>query len=117
MLLVSSGWLKTCRAEPRTGPEMSLARCPASPSKSLTPMLKGGSCWLICSGMPRRKFQPKWIVNLATLTGAILVALGKEYAGLFSNDDDLLRENLSAMAGGCRREGLASAARPRSMTT
>jgi len=44
----------------------------------------------------QEKFQPKWIVNLATLTGAILVALGKEYAGLFSNDDKL-SENLSAM--------------------
>ncbi len=44
----------------------------------------------------QEKFQPKWIVNLATLTGAILVALGKEYAGLFSNDDEL-SENLSKM--------------------
>jgi leucyl aminopeptidase len=33
--------------------------------------------------------EPRLIVTLATLTGAILVALGKEYAGLFSNDDDL----------------------------
>jgi leucyl aminopeptidase len=29
------------------------------------------------------------MVNLATLTGAIIVALGQEYAGLFSNDDKL----------------------------
>ncbi len=28
-------------------------------------------------------------IDLATLTGAIMVALGKEYAGLFSNDDEL----------------------------
>ena len=35
------------------------------------------------------KFKPKFMVNLATLTGAILVALGKEHAGLFSNDDEL----------------------------
>ncbi len=34
-------------------------------------------------------YSPKVMINLATLTGAILVALGKEYAGLFSNDDDL----------------------------
>ncbi len=33
--------------------------------------------------------QPKLMITVATLTGAILVALGKEYAGLFSNDDDL----------------------------
>jgi len=44
------------------------------------------------------KFQPKWIVNLATLTGAILVALGKEHAGLFSNNDELA-ENLSKAGG------------------
>ena len=33
------------------------------------------------------RFKPRFIVDLATLTGAIIVALGKEYAGLFSNDD------------------------------
>ncbi|MGN6143463.1 MAG: leucyl aminopeptidase [Mesorhizobium sp.] len=37
----------------------------------------------------RDRFQPKFMVNLATLTGAIMVALGQHYAGLFSNDDDL----------------------------
>ena len=35
------------------------------------------------------KYKPQLMVNLATLTGAILVALGVEYAGLFSNNDDL----------------------------
>lgn len=35
------------------------------------------------------RFKPKFMVDLATLTGAILVALGKEHAGLFSNDDKL----------------------------
>jgi leucyl aminopeptidase len=35
------------------------------------------------------KYKPKFMVNLATLTGAILVALGKEHAGLFSNNDEL----------------------------
>jgi len=36
-----------------------------------------------------RKFKPKFMVDLATLTGAIMVALGTEYAGLFSNNDEL----------------------------
>ena len=36
-----------------------------------------------------KKFKPKFIIDLATLTGAIIMALGEEYAGLFSNDDDL----------------------------
>jgi leucyl aminopeptidase len=35
------------------------------------------------------RFKPKFMINLATLTGAILVALGKEHAGLFSNNDEL----------------------------
>jgi leucyl aminopeptidase len=35
------------------------------------------------------KFKPRFIVDLATLTGAVLVALGQEYAGLFTNDDEL----------------------------
>ena len=37
----------------------------------------------------QERFKPRLIVDLATLTGAIMVALGKEYAGLFSNDDKL----------------------------
>src|SRR6202000_2474661 len=34
-----------------------------------------------------KNFKPKFVVDLATLTGAIIVALGTEYAGLFSNND------------------------------
>ncbi|MGL5446151.1 MAG: leucyl aminopeptidase [Rhabdaerophilum sp.] len=37
----------------------------------------------------KQKYNPKFMVNLATLTGAILVALGQEFAGLFSNNDEL----------------------------
>jgi leucyl aminopeptidase len=36
-----------------------------------------------------KRFKPKFMVDLATLTGAIIVSLGHEYAGLFSNDDKL----------------------------
>ncbi len=36
-----------------------------------------------------QRFKPKFMIDLATLTGAIMVALGQEYAGLFSNDDKL----------------------------
>jgi len=35
------------------------------------------------------RFKPEFMIDLATLTGAILVALGKEHAGLFSNNDEL----------------------------
>ena len=41
------------------------------------------------------RFKPAFIIDLATLTGACMVALGKDHAGLFSNDDDL-SERLSA---------------------
>jgi leucyl aminopeptidase len=34
-------------------------------------------------------FKPRFMINLATLTGAIMVALGQEHAGLFSNNDEL----------------------------
>ena len=37
-----------------------------------------------------KRFKPRFMINLATLTGAIIVALGQEYAGLFSNDDKLV---------------------------
>ena len=42
------------------------------------------------------KFKPKFIVDLATLTGAIIVSLGSEYAGLFSNDDKLSSQLIKA---------------------
>jgi leucyl aminopeptidase len=37
----------------------------------------------------QQKFKPKFVIDLATLTGAIMIALGNENAGLFSNDDKL----------------------------
>ena len=58
----------------------------------------------------QRRFKPKFIIDLATLTGAIVQALGFEHAGVFSNDD-----KLAGAAGGCgplyRRAGVAAAAR------
>ena len=39
-----------------------------------------------------KKFKPEFIVDLATLTGAIIVSLGSEYAGLFSNNDKLSKQ-------------------------
>lgn len=43
----------------------------------------------------QERFKPRFMVNLATLTGAILVALAQENAGLFSNSDEL-SERLTA---------------------
>jgi len=44
----------------------------------------------------QRNFKPSTIIDLATLTGAILISLGHEWAGLFSNSDDLASELLKA---------------------
>ena len=43
-----------------------------------------------------KKFQPTLIVDLATLTGAIIVALGSEYAGLWSNNEKLAKQLFDA---------------------
>jgi len=48
-----------------------------------------------CLWYAQDKFKPKAMINLATLTGAVMVALGKEHAGLFSNNDEL-SERLTA---------------------
>jgi leucyl aminopeptidase len=42
------------------------------------------------------RFKPQFMVNLATLTGAIIVALGHEHAGLFSNNEQLADRLLAA---------------------
>jgi len=48
-------------------------------------------CWYT-----QKEFKPRFMVTLATLTGAIIVALGKENAGLFSNSDELAERLFSA---------------------
>jgi leucyl aminopeptidase len=42
-----------------------------------------------CLWYAQERFKPKAMINLATLTGAVMVALGKEHAGLFSNNNEL----------------------------
>jgi len=42
------------------------------------------------------QFKPRYIVDLATLTGACVIALGHHYAGLFSDDDDLAKMLIDA---------------------
>jgi leucyl aminopeptidase len=44
----------------------------------------------------QEKFDPLFMVDLATLTGAMIVALGHEHGGVFSNDDDLAAKLLAA---------------------
>ncbi len=59
-------------------------------------MPKGGwYCAMRCIGR-RKRFKPDTIIDLATLTGAIITSLGKEFGGLFSNDDSLSNKLLTA---------------------
>jgi leucyl aminopeptidase len=44
----------------------------------------------------QERFKPQFMVDLATLTGAMIIALGLDYAGLFSNDDALSEKLLAA---------------------
>ncbi len=49
-----------------------------------------------CLTYAQREFSPEVIVDLATLTGAMIVALGHEHGGLFANDDGLAADLLAA---------------------
>lgn len=53
---------------------------------------------VLCDAMwyAQERFKPKAMVDLATLTGAIIVSLGHDHAGLFANDDKLANAVLSA---------------------
>ena len=44
----------------------------------------------------QQKYDPKFMIDLATLTGAIIIGLGHEYGGLFSNDDALSQKLTAA---------------------
>jgi leucyl aminopeptidase len=44
----------------------------------------------------QRTYSPEVVVDLATLTGAMIVSLGNEYAGIFSNDDGLAADLIAA---------------------
>jgi leucyl aminopeptidase len=44
----------------------------------------------------KQRFRPRFMIDLATLTGAIIIALGHEHAGLFSNDETLAERLLAA---------------------
>ena len=56
-------------------------------SRSTTPTPRAGWCWPTACATRSREGAER-IVDLATLTGAVIVALGSTYAGLMSNDDE-----------------------------
>jgi len=59
-----------------------------------------------CLTYVQKKYKPRSIIDLATLTGAMMVALGHEYAGVFANDDELKQSIIDA--GDSEIEGLWS---------
>ncbi|HTR17614.1 MAG TPA: leucyl aminopeptidase [Acetobacteraceae bacterium] len=44
----------------------------------------------------KETYEPRYLIDLATLTGAIIISLGHEHGGLFSNDDELARKLTAA---------------------
>ncbi len=51
----------------------------------------------------RTKYKPQAMINLATLTGAIIISLGHEHAGVFSNSDDLAEQLANASGSSTER--------------
>ena len=53
---------------------------------------------VLCDAMTwaQKEFSPKVMVDLATLTGAMMIALGSEHGGVFANDDTLANDLLAA---------------------
>jgi leucyl aminopeptidase len=54
-------------------------------------LVLGDALWYV-----KERFKPQFMIDLATLTGAIIIALGHEHAGLFSNNDELAGRLLAA---------------------
>ena len=93
----------------RSGRATSSPRCRARPSRCSTPTPKAASCWPTRCGTANDRFKPQFMVDLATLTGAIMVALGQQHAGLFSNNDELAERlpaagqaTAASSSGACR---------------
>ncbi len=60
----------------------------------------------------QQRFAPRCMVDLATLTGAIIISLGHEHAGLFANDEELAQRLIAAgraVGEGCWRMPLGEA--------
>ena len=88
----------------------------AAPPRSPTPTPRAGWCWPTRLAYAVDKLDPDVLVDVATLTGAIKVALGQQVGGLFANDDALADALLDA-PGPRRRAAVADAAAPRSTRT
>ena len=80
----------------RRAPATSSRRTPGQTVEILNTDAEGRLVLADLISYAQERFKPRLIIDLATLTGAIMVALGKEYAGLFVNDDKLANDLLDA---------------------
>merc|ERR1712070_11344 len=56
-----------------------------------------GGRLILCDALSYiKKYDPSVVIDIATLTGACVVALGREYSGLFTNDNNLAKELMNA---------------------
>ena len=105
----SSAWSRTCRRARRSGRATSSPRCPGQTIEVINTDAEGRLVLADALWYCKERFRPRLMIDLATLTGAIIVALGHEKAGLFSNDDDAGRAHAPGRHGG-RRAAVAAAA-------
>ncbi len=85
----SSGSWKTCRTERRSARATSSPRCPGQTIEVLNTDAEGRLVLADLLTYVQKSDKPVAMIDLATLTGAILVALGNQHAGLFCNNDEL----------------------------
>ena len=86
---------KTCRVDERPNPATWSQACQGKTIEILNTDAEGRL--VLCDALTYvARFSPVEVVDIATLTGAIIVSLGQEATGIFSNDDHLANSLLSA---------------------
>ena len=94
----SARWSRTCRTATRTRPGDVVKSLSGQTVEIINTDAEGRL--ILCDAMwyVQEKYKPQAMVELSTLTGAIIVALGHERAGLFSNDTPLSNQLRAAGA-------------------
>ncbi len=96
MRLASLDWLRTCRRARALRPGDVVKSYSGQTIEVLNTDAEGRLVLADVLYYAQERFAPKYMIDLATLTGAIIVGLGHEYAGLFSNDDELSEKLIAA---------------------
>ena len=112
----SSASSRTCPTAPRSGPGDIVTAMSGKTIEIINTDAEGRLVLADVARLRRGRFKPEFMIDLATLTGAVIVALGHHHAGLFATDDELA-ERSSCRRRGDRRARLAAAARRRTTTS